>query len=125
MRGARICGDQKDAVFSEISLSLQSRESSAQSSGDLCSQMASDRTTSEVGQSRISDAETRVDVPSETCNEVPKNLNALIFGPEFTQRSGRVADCWYDHCLSPLFDADEGSEDQLLGCGLRQEDHGE
>ena len=67
---------------------------------------------------------------------VPGDLNSLIFGPDElcsadvpekrTSHTGMgISTCWFDNCVSPLFDAEEGADDQLLGCGAWQEDHGE
>ena len=64
-----------------------------------------------------------------------KDLNSLIFGstwrcnaekppPEGVTGMGMTT-YWFDKCLSPLFDVDEGADDQLLGCGAWQEDHGD
>ena len=60
---------------------------------------------------------------------MPKNINELIFGPmdkskpKSEEMGSGITTRWFDKIMSPLFDADEGVDDQLLGMAGWQEKH--
>ena len=62
---------------------------------------------------------------------MPKNINELIFGPmdkskpKSEEMGSGITTRRFDKITSPLFDADEGVDDQLLGMAGWQEEHGD
>ena len=60
---------------------------------------------------------------------MPKNIDELIFGPmdkskrKSEEMGSGITTRRFDKITSPLFDADEGVDDQLLGMAGWQEKH--
>ena len=63
-------------------------------------------------------------------DEKMKNLNSLIFGPDFKKSSAQkqpesvnaigISSYWFNKCLGPLFDVDEGADARVKDALIKE-----